>query len=186
MWPQPLPVPLTPWTSATAFASARQLTTLVDWRVIADCVADTPGRVSRRALRDATSLPGSTVAQLLLQATGTILRYAQTGGKYQPADLLALTGASQADLVGLTCGTALLLCVGRRNVTAEIVKRLPLAAEAKETLERIRKGEMVFGLLEATQTSSMEASPMICNEQIGGRTVQKAYRFFGYRDRGDC
>lgn len=172
---------MTPLTSATAYATARQLTTLVDWRVIADCVSDTPGRVSRRAVRDATHPAGAVVAQLLLQATGQVLTVSQAGGKYKPDDLAALTGAGQASLVGLVCGVALLLSVGRRSATADVTKRVPLAAEAKETLQALRKGEAVFGLSEPTEAAGMEATELYSDQQIGGRIVTKARRFFGYR-----
>lgn len=172
---------MTPLTSATAFATTRQLTQLVDWRIVADCVSDTPGRVSRRAVRDASHPAGAVVAQLLLQATGQVLMKAQAGGKYTPADLAALTGAGAAALVGLVCGTALLLTVGRRTATADLAKRVPLAAEAKETLEAIRKGEAVFGLLEPTQAAAMDASELYSDQQIGGRIVTNARRFFGHR-----
>lgn len=96
----------------------------------------------------------------LVRASGEIEMAAMVGERYRPADLQALrdsgTVASSA-LTGLTADLCFWHLAKRRHPPMD-QKEVPGAAEAYETLERLRVGEKVFPFEEVVEIDDIQAT----------------------------
>lgn len=169
-------------TSATPYATTADLWVHSDWRTVADWVANDDNRPSSiHAMNDPTTVVGGIVYKHLLRASGEVELSCQTGGRYSPADLASLTGATKEALVALVCTIALWRMAARRQPLAEVPAQMVMA---HETLSALRKGELVFGVVanieSAAGLDAIEFSSQLNNPS---RTVNQASRFFGHRGR---
>lgn len=168
-------------TTATPYCTVARLFDLADWRVVADWCSDGRQRPTRRAVLDPNDSAGKVAANAVMAASGDVETFAMAGGKYTPAILNSLTGATKARLESLTAACAVWLLAARRNPAATDMRGVPGVQAAKEALEQLRKGELIFGIVESQEAAAMHAVPMYDRDNGAGRTVTNASRFFGYR-----
>lgn len=122
-----------------AFATNAQMLARYDARILGDLVGDLGAQVS------AGSLATDPVLMAFLEdASGLILAACLRGEKYSEADLVALTGNSEAHLVRITCDLAMAALYGRRYDHQWMDNREKAEAVAEKHLERLRRGEHVF------------------------------------------
>src|SRR5262249_5564409 len=119
-----------------------------------------------------------TLARLLLAASGEIEAALLANGKYTPTDLQTLTGASQCYLQKLTADLAHWRLKQRRWPDAD-PNTVQGAKAALDALERLRRGENIFGLQEVADAGLAETidlwNPPPC------KLSTEASRFFGER-----
>jgi hypothetical protein len=164
----------TPISSATAYCSPAQLMTFYDARQIGDLLQDKDRRVPEPLL---TSDPN--VLNALNWASGELESACIVGNKYKIADLQALTGMSAANLQGLVADLAFWKLRCRRYPDASMTDA---AKWAFEKLERLRKGEAIFGLQD--QASAGDPDTLFMQQadyDTLGLTTDQASRFFGLR-----
>lgn len=121
-----------------AYASADDLATFFDSRILQDLVSDT-GDPDPRWKTNAK------VTTILEAASGRIDAACTVAQHYLASDLTALTGNSLALLKELTCTIAAALLIARRGGKYSEEYKEKIAA-AEEFLDRLRKGERVFGV----------------------------------------
>lgn len=170
----------TPLSSSTPYATVADLLARYDARTVGDLAGDAGSRVSAADLADANTAGGANVAAALADASGQIEAACLRGGRYLPADLAALTGMSAKRLVRLTCRVTMLLLMERRPDS----KWPEWAKDVEAELDRVAKGERVFGLREVVDASVMgEVVPP--DAQPGPRPAlsEVARRVFGRRAR---
>lgn len=139
----------TPSSSSTAYASSSDMTARYDVRTLCQLVSDTETAASPASLGANTRL-----STCLLDASGMVEAAALAARTYTPDDLAALDGAGLAYLKRLVCDLAMgLLYLARPDPELEPPKTYELAMEA---LDKIRKGELVFGLLEQQQAGVLQ------------------------------
>jgi phage gp36-like protein len=140
-----MPLPpsiLTPLSGTTAYATPADLIARYDKRDIAQWASDTGLPITE------TKLPNDlNVLAALADASGDIEAACLMSDRYLPQDLGALQGNSQNLLKRLTCELAIGYLYERRLRRGE--ESEPAAYKrGLETLERLRKGEWVFGFVE--------------------------------------
>lgn len=173
----------TPAGNASPYLTAAQLLKLVDWRLVADAVAEGNPRPSRAAVLDPTDPAGINCLELLAAASGDVESNCLRGSIYTAADLAALTGNSAADLRALVAGCVVVRLAGRRQPGMD--KLSALAEWTQKKLESLRLGEKVFALAEQMDAGSgMDVTPFVPeNPGDTSRTVNVAARYFGNRNR---
>lgn len=161
-------------TSATSYATATNLINSHNANDIGDWCSKTGIRVTPVDI-----LTDTVVAAALLRASGEVEAYCQKGKRYKPVDLNALTGASQALLVGLVCDLAM-YHLGKRFVPDP--EKIAGAKEAKETLKAIGEGELIFGFVETANAGNMSTVDIQydSSDRIQ-RPTEMASRLFGRR-----
>lgn len=122
------------------YATGSDLIERYDARVLGDLLADDNTSV---ALADVPTHPKVLVA--LTDAAGDIDAALMAGERYSRADLEALAGPSRALLTRITCEIAATYLEMRR-MTIDVDKLTALKELAERTLNRLRKGEIVFNL----------------------------------------
>ena len=134
----------------SAYATGSDLTTRYDIDLVGDLATDD------RATLDRASVPGHVaVVAALNDASGEIDVALQAGGRYTPAQLSSLSGNSAYHLKRITCDIAMALLFRRRpNVRPDIAETL--LKQSSEHLDRLRKGENVFGIPEVTDAGTLE------------------------------
>ena len=164
----------TPTSSTGGYATAADALAYFDARAIGDLVSDSGGRVPPAALVDDTTL-----AALLLAASGEVEAACIRGHRYDPADLAALTGSSAAFLKQLVCS----LAVGRALLTRRNVAGIPADTLkwAEGHLIRLRDGEEIFGLVESQAAGVEDLVTRQPGDNTNGRPriVERADRYFG-------
>lgn len=164
----------TPNSSAASYATVTQLLQYHDQRQIADLVKDNDTRETGVATN-------AYVLAALKRASGELEMACTMGKRYTPADLNAINGVSREALIGLVCDLAYWHLVKRRHPGATL-ENVPGALTAYGILGQLRKGELVFGLLEQQEAALMETITRVPNdEEDRRRTVTQAMRFFGHR-----
>lgn len=129
-----------------AYATVAQLLNRKDHRTIGDLVSDDGSQVSEAALAS-----NAKVTAALDDASGMIDAALLAGSRYTTAQLAALTGNSQAYLIRITCEIAVALLYDRRPLYD--VDGFKKAMELSEAhLERLRKGEHVFDVIEVQES----------------------------------
>lgn len=137
-----------------------------DETIVADLVSD--GGDQEPSLHDNPKL-----LKLLAAAEGRVESACTVANIYTPAALAALTGNSLALLQEVICGLTMTLLLKRRpGKYAEIAERLK---EYEEYLDRLRKGERVFGGSEEAREAGLP--------QIEGPTVATYQRLNLVPDR---
>jgi len=121
-----------------AYASSTDLTARYDERDIADLASDSGTPES--------DLANSAIVQAALDdASGDVDAALLKGGRYTATQLSGLTGNSLAKLKRITCEIAMHYLMERRpDFSPERAEQLEI--RRKRHLERLRKGEDVFGL----------------------------------------
>jgi phage gp36-like protein len=160
--------------SATSYADSDDLVDAHDVNKICHYASDagvtlTPGDLPTNNI----------VSKALLRASGEVEMACYRGERYTPTDLAALTGASQAALKGLVCDLAFYHLAKRRIPEPEKVSGYK---EAREMLDALNKGELVFGIQEAAeagQISTVDVSKR--SDGISNRPTEVFSRFFGSR-----
>lgn len=109
-----------------------------DSSVIADLASDTGTPVA-----DIGS--DARVLAALAAASGRVESALTVGNQYTPEHLAGLGGNSQALLKELVCGLAMQLMLRRRPGSRHDEQYKPAVEDANEFLDRLRKGERVFG-----------------------------------------
>jgi phage gp36-like protein len=173
----PLPASiLTPLSSDTAFATPQDLVARFSVQDIRQWASDADLPLTVQGI-----LTNVKVATALQDASGEIEAACLMSDKYQPQDLLNLTGNSLAKLKRLTCELAIgylfenRLRRGDEDPPGVVVR-------AHETLERFRKGEWVFGFAEAGAAGligHMVETP--CDVATRNMVTRQAGRYFGRR-----
>jgi phage gp36-like protein len=164
----------TPVSSGTAYASANDLMAYHDARQIGDWCED-----GGAILSPASIATDANVAAALLRASGEVEMACFAGGRYAPSDLQALTGASQAALKGLVCDLAF-WHLGKRRVPDP--SKIAGYKEAREMLDALREGKLIFGLQEAADAGVMEVVDIKRNSDGElQRPSDIAQRLFGQR-----
>jgi len=131
-----------------AYASADDLAIFFDARILQDLVSDTGDP-------DPVWKTNAKLTTILASASGRIESACTVAQHYLVADLAALTGNSLALLKELTCTIAVALLIARRGGKYSEEYKEKIAA-AEEFLDRLRKGERVFGI-EDNQEAGMIA-----------------------------
>lgn len=165
---------------ATPLSSSSSYCTVAEWllshdpRQIGDYVTSDDTRASE------ASLATHPVAlEMLKRASGVIESACFVGERYSPDDLNALTGQSAAMLRGLCAELAFWYLRVRRNPQSEMSQA---TAEALETIERLKGGDRVFGLVE-NQEAGLPETDFVTQAQIDTLNLSTtiARRFFGER-----
>jgi hypothetical protein len=171
----------TPASSATSYCSVPQFLYYYDWRSVADLVSDLGARATQSSL---TSDPN--LAAILLAASGRVESATFRGQRYiiDPVsgqnDLASLIGASASTLQKLVADLAFGFLFERRpnpGVEPPISYQLAIA-----TLDQLRDGELVFGLVETMAAG--HSSHLTENAwNAAGRNLSSfvARRYFGRR-----
>lgn len=164
----------TPSTNSATLLSAAEFLKRCDLRTVADLCSDTDEPVAEASLAADPNL-----AAALLDATGEVEAAAMRGGRYTPADLAALTGATQARMRRMIARITMGLLYERRPDKGEPAASYKLALEQ---LELLRQGEMIFGTVEAAdaQIQDHEVENAATVEARNG-TSFIARRYFGRR-----
>lgn len=123
-----------------SYATPAQLLQRFDARTIGDCVNDAGTRVDPTAL-----LTDPIVQAHLDQASGEIEAALLMGGRYELIDLTGLTGNAAMFLVALCCDIAF-ASLWRRRVWDADDRGKAVGDSAKAELERMRRGEHIFGI----------------------------------------
>lgn len=170
----------TPVSSATAYCSAAAFLESYDARTVGDLCSMNGTRVSASAL-----LSDPVLARALLGASGMIEAACLVAGRYAPADLQALTGASRAFLERLAADLALgLLIRGRPDRKLPVPPQFNEVVRAGGWLDQLRGGERIFGLQETQDAGQISADRETQSVVEARRLVtQRARRFFGSRTR---
>jgi len=121
-----------------AYADADDLVSFFDERIIADLISDSGSP-------DESWRDNPKMTTLLNAASGRIDGACTVANHYLVADLAALTGNSLALLKDLTCTLAMAMLIRRRQgrYGEEYKEKIE---EAETYLDRLRKGERVFGV----------------------------------------
>ena len=151
-----------------AYATPAQLLERFDARTLGDLAGDTGVRVSAAAL-----LADANVAAALSDATGQINASVLKAGRYQVADLVALTGDDAAFLVRICCDIALANLWHRRPY-ADSDGRTDAMERADRHLKDLSTGQAVFNIQENIDMG---------NPTTGGPTLVELRRLNLLRDR---
>ena len=151
-----------------AYATPADLLKRYDARTLGDLAGDTGVRVSSVAL-----LTDPNVEAALDDATGQINASVLRAGRYQVADLAALTGDVAAYLIRITCDIALANLWHRRPY-ADNDGRTDALDRAERHLKELREGQAVFNIAENIEMG---------NPTTGGPTLVELRRLNLLRDR---
>lgn len=123
-----------------AYATVHQLLTRFDRRDLGDLASDDDNRVGPEDLADHPRLQAA-----LDDASGDIDAAMVVAGRYDVADLAALTGSTLNHLIRMTCdiAAAYLMTARLGDDPEKIAKRLEVA---EAHLEKLRQGTNVFNL----------------------------------------
>ena len=169
----------TPDSTTTAYASPSDLVVYHDWRQVSDWAHDDDTRDANQSACIAD--PTGNISRALLWSSGQVESACSAGVGYQPADLAALAGAGREFLKGLVCDLALNR-LARRRFRLQSADAYP-AAEAFASLDRLRKGEWIFGLIEAEQ-AGVGGDVDLFAPPSPPRLSREAERLFGQRFEG--
>lgn len=176
-----MPAAPTPSSAPSAYASSADLTARYDARTVCELASDTTTPVTPGAL--ATN---AAVAAALSSASGMVEAAVFAGGAYTPDDMAALVDVSNATvgkayLKKIVCDLAMGLLWMRRPDKGQLP---PNYVRAEETLEEIRKGVKVFGLLAQQETGAGAEAVVEPASDVERRAgvVWEAGRLFGTRN----
>lgn len=126
-----------------SYATISDLTTYYDERTIADLVSDNGVRP--------TSLAGNAVLTAsLASASGRVEAACTVANLYTPVQLATLTDNASAMLKQIVCRLAIVELMARRIEDWSSERLAKARQESEDYLDRIRKGERIFGILNDT------------------------------------
>jgi len=128
-----------------AYATGDNLIARYDVDMVGDLATDNRDELDRALVPDHPNVEAA-----LLDASGEIDTALLAGGRYTPTQLAELTGNTLNHLIRITCDIALANLVQRRpdRMNKELADAYRKTADA--WLEKLRKGENVFGIIEPT------------------------------------
>lgn len=109
--------------------------------------------VTKAMLLDETTDEGGRLLNILQVESGEVEASVLLGGRYSPTDLAALTGASASYLQSLVADLAIGRCYRRRPATNPWAEQ---TQTARQLLNAIANGEMIFGTQEAVDAGHLE------------------------------
>jgi phage gp36-like protein len=166
-----------------AFASANDLTNRYDYRLIGDLCSDEMSELTLGQV-----LAEAKVSSALDDAAGEIVVGLQTGGNYTEEDLNELDGLNQSHLIRVNCDLAMCLLIQRRpnRVNIEVAEKICEAARGH--LNRLRKGENIFGIPAKVEAGNLSVSHMSAMQLESLNLIpDRMARYFpgqGQRQRG--
>ncbi len=134
-----------------AYATGIDLVDCFDVDLIGDLAQDT-----REPIEPTMVKTHPNVLRMLGQASGEIDTALIAGGRYQPEQLAALTGNSQAHLVRITCTIAMALLFKRRPSQAMVDLAKPFYDDKEKYLKDLRTGQNLFNIAENKAASTIE------------------------------
>lgn len=165
----------TPLSSSDSYCTVTEFLERADARTVGDLVSDSGARVSASSLT-----ANANVLTAIADASGMLESACVAGERYTPADLLALTGVSASFLRMLVSDLALGRLILRRPQ-----KDTPLPASyqlALDWLEKLRRGERVFGFQETADAGVYENNFIRETDlQEANLATYQSQRLFGYR-----
>lgn len=166
----------TPTSGAAAYATVADLLIFHDWQQVADLASDDGTRPTKASLAS-----NEILLRELKAASGLVESACLVAGRYTPADLAILTGNSAEYLKALVSHLAFWDLTQRRNPMAN-PDEVPGAKVALDTLDRLREGHRIFGLIEVQDAGN----PSLATIKAGSladqnRVIRRADRLFGYR-----
>ncbi len=141
-----------------AYASSADLIARFDVRIIQDLASDTGTQVSAGDLSSDAKVSAS-----LDDASGKIDSALTVAQIYTTDDLEGLTGNSLALLKRITCELAMVFLIGRRQEKFLDESLAQVEEKSEAYLDRIRKGERLFGSVEDAVTAGLPT--------VGGMTA---------------
>jgi hypothetical protein len=174
-------MPQTPSGTATPYCSVSQLFDFHDVEMVGDLLREgADPRPSRARIADSAtpSAEYTRLNRLLLSASGKVETACLVSNRYLPEDLAALTNSGAARLQKLVADLTFWELMQRKQPTAARLENVPGALQAEEELERLRKGERVFGLVESGNAGLPSISDPDPSQMYSAPT-QEASRFFG-------
>lgn len=165
----------TPDSNSSTYLSSEEFLKRVDRRTVGDLVSDDGTRVPSASLISDTNL-----AACLLDASGAVEAACLVGKRYTPEDLATLTGASLGHLYRLITRLTMLNLYERRP---DENRRIPETyTAALDELERLQKGERIFGFIEHEEAGYLDHEKETAQDVVDRNgTVVIAERFFGTR-----
>lgn len=166
----------TSFTNASSYCPASAFLERCDQRSVARWCSDTNTAIESASLAANTKLLAA-----LQSASGMVESACLVGHRYSPTDLAGLTGNAQAHLYQIVTWIAEFLLWSRRPVLGEGEPPFQYKI-AYEELERLRRGESIFGIQEAADAGhlAVEREDASTVEDRGMVTYQ-AERLFGRR-----
>lgn len=138
-----------------AFASANDLTNRYDYRLIGDLCSDDMVELTLGQV-----LAEAKVSSALDDAAGEIVVGLQTGGNYTQDDLDELDGLNQSHLIRVNCDLAMCLLIQRRPNKIALETAEKICEVARGHLNRLRKGENIFGIPEKLESGNLTVAHM--------------------------
>ena len=123
---------------------------------------------------------------LLADSSGRIDAAAMVGGLYTTSDLAGMTGNSAALLTALCCDLTMVRLIRRRPGKVSVDDTAKMVEEVENYLDRLKKGERVFGNVAAAITAGQAdselptAGELYLENRIDSR-VQNFYPTIGQR-----
>lgn len=124
----------------SSYATADDLVNCFDAGILGDVASDNGIQVEPTVLA-----ANAKIVSALARASGDVEAACLAGGIYTIDQLGALTGNALAMLVDITCCCAMCKLLRRRPTKSTEELQKGVCGEAKEHLEALRKGQMVFG-----------------------------------------
>lgn len=165
----------TPNGSSTAYAAVQDLENYRDWRQMADWISTNDQRGTQ------SQFESNPIVQAHLNAASGLVEAAcLKGGRYNAADLQALTGVSQQFLIRLVCLSAIGSLSRFKTRSKDEIKEIEWA---ENLLAALAAGERVFSLQEVEDAFQASATDMAPPDSVfeDRRISIEADRFFGDR-----
>lgn len=171
---------LTPISTETPYCSPLQLFQYHDWEQVADLLRDGKGpRPSYLWIQDPTTREGAILIAALMAGSGEIEAACGVAQRYQPQDLMALTGASQAKLQAMTANMSFWKLSQRRQPASSSIKNVPGLEMTLSSLKDLRDGSDIFGFVESAVAGyPVTIQPNLPMDQAGA-VCRRASRLFG-------
>lgn len=164
-----------------AHAAVSDLLARYDLRRIGDLVLDTDQRATVEELTG-NGAAGVVIQTALSDASGMINSAILAGGRYELADLEAMTLDSKNHLKRLCCDIAYGLLISRRGYGgADLDAMTSRAKESEASLELLRTGERMFYIEKNEQASVVQQAQVSKKINLFSSELD---RYFGIRQSG--
>lgn len=165
----------TPLSNLTSYCTPAQAVPFIDQRLVGELINDLDVRIAPAAL-----LTNADWISLLQAASGEVESACMVAGRYNPSDLAGLTGNSAVFLQKLVARLAYGELFARRYPDREMPAQVE---QAWKLLEKLREGQMIFGLVETQAAGQLSAPQFVSvgDVQLLSLTSYMAGRYFGLR-----